>query len=154
MQSTLSPSIYEGAGEFRYRDECRGAEVALTPVGEALKSATPGAARSAVLMTAGPLAWKCFEQLQYSVLGAEVDIIAYITSRHFCLLDFGKVYSSALAAFALAGTPGPLVMGTGFDRTGSYHDPLILFFVAAAIAAALMTRLGPYRSGSQQTVPT
>jgi hypothetical protein len=45
-------------------------------------------------------------------------------------------------------------MGAGFDRTGSYRDPLILFLVAAAIAAALMTRLGPYRFGSQQTVPT
>ena len=86
-------------------------------------------------------------------LGAEVDIIAYITSRYFGLLDFGKVYSSALAAFALAGALGPLVMGAGFDRTGSYRDPLILFFVAAAIAAALMTRLGPYRFGAQQTVP-
>src|SRR5580658_955998 len=87
-------------------------------------------------------------------LGAEVDIIAYITSRYFGLLDFGKVYSSVLAAFALAGALGPLVMGAGFDRTGSYRDPLILFLVAAAIAAALMTRLGPYRFGSQQTVPT
>jgi MFS family permease len=85
-------------------------------------------------------------------LGAEVDIIAYITSRYFGLLDFGKVYSSALAAFALAGALGPLVMGTEFDRTGSYRDPLIVFFVAAAIAAALMTRLGPYRFGAQQTV--
>jgi cyanate permease len=86
-------------------------------------------------------------------LGAEVDIIAYITSRYFGLLDFGKVYSSALAAFALAGALGPLVMGAGFDRTGSYRDPLILFFVAAAVAAVLMTRLGPYRFGAPQTVP-
>jgi MFS family permease len=86
-------------------------------------------------------------------LGAELDIIAYMTSRHFGLLDFGKVYSSAVAAFALAGALGPLVMGAGFDRTGSYRDPLILFFVATAIAAALMTRLGPYRFGAEQTVP-
>jgi hypothetical protein len=28
-----------------------------------------------------------------------------------------------------------------------------MFFVAAVIAAALMTRLGPYRFGAQQTVP-
>jgi MFS family permease len=85
-------------------------------------------------------------------LGAEVDIIAYITSRYFGLLDFGKVYSSALAAFALAGAIGPLVMGFGFDRTGSYRYPLRVFIVASAIGAALMTRLGPYRFGAQQTV--
>jgi MFS family permease len=85
-------------------------------------------------------------------LGAEVDVITYTTSRYFGLLDFGKVYSSALAAFALVGALGPLVMGAGFDRTGSYRDPLILFFAAAAFAAVLMTRLGPYRFGAPQTV--
>jgi MFS family permease len=86
-------------------------------------------------------------------LGAEVDIIAYLTSRYFGLRDFGKVYSSAFAAFALAGALGPLVMGLGFDRTGSYRGPLILFFVAAMAAAGLMTRLGPYRFSPSQTVP-
>jgi MFS family permease len=86
-------------------------------------------------------------------LGAEIDIIAYITSRYFGLLDFGKIYSSALAAFACAGALGPLVMGAVFDRTGSYRDALLVFFVASAIGAALMTRLGPYRFGVQQTVP-
>jgi MFS family permease len=78
-------------------------------------------------------------------LGAEVDIIAYITSRYFGLLDFGKVYSSALAAFALAGAIGPIIMGAGFDRTGSYRGPLLAFFCATIIATVLMTRLGPYR---------
>jgi MFS family permease len=86
-------------------------------------------------------------------LGAEIDIIAYMTSRYFGLLDFGKVYSSALAAFALAGALGPLLMGEGFDRTGSYRDPLLVFLVASVIGAALMTRLGPYRFGGRQTVP-
>lgn len=86
-------------------------------------------------------------------LGAEVDIIAYITSRYFGLLDFAKVYSSAFAAFALAGAIGPLVMGAEFDRTGSYRDPLLVFFVASASGAALMTRLGPYRFGVQHAAP-
>jgi MFS family permease len=81
-------------------------------------------------------------------LGAEVDLIPYLTSRYFGLLDFGKVYSSAFAAFALAGALGPLIMGAGFDRTGSYRDPLIFFFVAVVVAAVLMTRLGPYRFGA------
>jgi MFS family permease len=61
------------------------------------------------------------------------------------LRDFGKVYSCLFAAFALAGALGPLIMGAGFDRTGSYRDPLIAFLAAAMFAAALITRLGPYR---------
>jgi cyanate permease len=78
-------------------------------------------------------------------LGAEIDLIPYLTSRYFGLLNFGIVYSSAFAAFALAGALGPLIMGEGFDRTGSYSRPLIGFIVATLCAAVLMTRLGPYR---------
>jgi MFS family permease len=85
-------------------------------------------------------------------LGAELDIIAYLTSRYFGLRAFGAIYSSLVAAFALAGALGPLVMGAGFDRTGSYRGPLIAFLFAALVAAALMTRLGPYRFRAQQPV--
>jgi len=84
-------------------------------------------------------------------LGAEVDIIAYLTSRYFGLRAFGEIYSWAFAAFALAGALGPLIMGAGFDLTGSYRVPLIAFLAATVIAVVLMTRLGPYRyRGSAQ----
>jgi cyanate permease len=78
-------------------------------------------------------------------LGAEIDLIPFLTSRYFGLLEFGKVYSSAFAAFALAGALGPLIMGAGFDRTGSYSRPLIGFLAATLCATVLITRLGPYR---------
>jgi MFS family permease len=78
-------------------------------------------------------------------LGAEVDLIPYLASRYFGMRDFGKVYSSLFAAFALAGALGPLIMGAGFDRTESYRGPLLAFFCATIAATALMTRLGPYR---------
>ena len=85
-------------------------------------------------------------------LGAEIDLIPYLTSRYFGLLNFGKVYSSIFAAFALAGALGPLIMGAGFDRTGSYRDPLIAFFLATVIAAALISRLGSYRFCTPQSI--
>jgi MFS family permease len=78
-------------------------------------------------------------------LGAEVDLIAYLIGRYFGLRAFGKVYSSAFAAFALAGALGPLLMGAGFDLTGSYRVPLIAFLAATTVAVVLMSRLGPYR---------
>jgi cyanate permease len=78
-------------------------------------------------------------------LGAELDLIAYLISRYFGLCAFGKVYSFAFAGFALAGALGPLIMGAGFDSTGSYRLPLAYFCVATLAAAVLMTRLGPYR---------
>jgi MFS family permease len=78
-------------------------------------------------------------------LGSELDLIAYLISRYFGLRAFGRVYSSAFAAFALAAALGPLIMGAGFDLTGSYRAPLIAFLAATVIGAVLMTRLGPYK---------
>jgi MFS family permease len=78
-------------------------------------------------------------------MGAEVDIIAYLTSRYFGLRAFGEIYGYAFAAFALAGGLGPLLMGFGFERTGSYGVPLAGFFTATLVAVVLMIRLGPYR---------
>ncbi|MGA7315559.1 MAG: hypothetical protein WBX22_16460, partial [Silvibacterium sp.] len=48
------------------------------------------------------------------------------------------------------GALGPLLMGAGFDRTGSYHAPLAALFVSSLLATWLMTRLGPYRYPSRQ----
>ena len=81
-------------------------------------------------------------------LGAEVDLIPYLTARYFGLRALGKIYASAFAAFALAGALGPLVMGAGFDLTGSYSAVLIAFFVATLLAAMLISRLGPYRAAA------
>jgi MFS family permease len=85
-------------------------------------------------------------------LGAELDIIAYLTSRYFGLRAFGTIYSLVVAAFAVAGALGPLIMGAGFDKTGSYRVPLVAFLFATLIAAVLMTRLGPYEYDAQQPV--
>jgi MFS family permease len=78
-------------------------------------------------------------------MGAEVDIIAYLTSRYFGLRAFGEIYGYAFGAFALAGGIGTFLMGFGFDLTGSYRTPLVGFFAATLVAIVLMTRLGPYR---------
>ncbi len=78
-------------------------------------------------------------------MGAEGDIIAYSLSRYFGLKAFGTAYGYAFGAFVLAGAFGPLLMGAGFDRTHSYTVPLGGFLVAMLAAAAIMTRLGPYK---------
>jgi SAM-dependent methyltransferase len=58
MRSLANFGILKRAGNQKF---------ALTALGEALKSGAPGAVRSTILVTAGPMVWKCFEQLQYSV---------------------------------------------------------------------------------------
>lgn len=78
-------------------------------------------------------------------MGAEVDIIAFLTSRYFGLRAFGEIYGYAFASYTLAGALGPWLMGLGFDRSGSYGSILVGFLIATLLAAALMTKLGSYR---------
>jgi MFS family permease len=77
-------------------------------------------------------------------MGAEADIIAFLTSRYFGLRSFGEIYGYLFATFSLAGAVGPVLMGVGFDRLGSYRAPLLVFLVATLAATLLVTRLGPY----------
>lgn len=78
-------------------------------------------------------------------MGAEGDLIAYCSSRYFGLRSFGEIYGYLFAAFTLSGAIGPLLMAAGFDRTGSYRLPILLFVALTITATVLMSRLGPYR---------
>ena len=80
-------------------------------------------------------------------MGAEGDLIAYLTSRYFGLKAFGELYGYAFGIFVLAGACGALLMGIGFDKTGSYTVPLLGFLAAVIVAIILFSRLGPYRYG-------
>jgi predicted MFS family arabinose efflux permease len=88
----------------------------------------------------------CFAALLVGLgVGAEVDIIGYLTSRYFGLRSFGEIFGWIWAVFGVSGGAGAYLMGVGFDKTGSYTVPLAGFFCAALLAMLLMTRLGPYR---------
>jgi MFS family permease len=79
--------------------------------------------------------------------GAEIDIMAFLFSRYFGLPTLGSTFGFAFGAFVLAGGVGPLLMGLAFDRTGSYRLAMGIFATATLLAAALISRLGPYRYG-------
>jgi hypothetical protein len=55
------------AGLGILRTEPDGQRFALTPLGEAMKSAAPGAARATLLSLAGPLFWKAFGEYMHSL---------------------------------------------------------------------------------------
>jgi MFS family permease len=78
-------------------------------------------------------------------IGAEVDIVAYLTSRYFGLRFYGAIFGWIWAVFGVSGGLGAYLMGLGFDKTGSYRTPLIGFFCAAVLAVLLIVTLGPYR---------
>ena len=86
-------------------------------------------------------------------MGAEGDIIAYLVGRYFGLRAFGEIYGYTFAAFTFGGVIGPLLMGIGFDSTGSYQLVLGVFVIASLIAVGLINRLGPYQEWTETGEP-
>lgn len=77
-------------------------------------------------------------------IGAEFDILGYFVSRYAGLKAFGRVYGLMLASFQLGGGIGPVIMGLGFDRAGSYTAVLWAFAGLFVITCILLAGLGPY----------
>jgi len=76
--------------------------------------------------------------------GAEFDIIAYLASRYFGLLNYSKIYSALFVSFAVGAAAAPAVFGAVFDRTGSYDA---IFSVSAGLflfGSVLLLFLGKY----------
>lgn len=86
-------------------------------------------------------------------LGAEVDVMGYLTSRYFGLRAFGVIYGVIFGAFAIGGGLGAYLMGAAFDATGSYALPLVLFSITALAGTGFMLLLGPYRYGPRALEP-
>ncbi|GAA3999918.1 MFS transporter [Sphingomonas humi] len=68
--------------------------------------------------------------------GAELDLLAYLTTRYFGLRSYGKTYGLLYAGVAFAGGIGPLAFAALAERAGSYD-------VSFAVAAALFAIGGP-----------
>ena len=60
-------------------------------------------------------------------VGAEVDVIVYLATRHFGLKAFGALYGGLLVALSVGTALGPLAATEVFDKTGAYD----LFFWGA-----------------------
>ncbi len=72
---------------------------------------------------AGPTAFVAAMLVGLAV-GAEVDVIAYVTSRYFGPLSFSRIYGTFYGAYSLSGGIGPLLTAESVDRTGDYQFAL------------------------------
>ena len=77
-------------------------------------------------------------------LGAELDLMAYITSRYFELTFFGTLFGTIGGFVTLAGGMGPVLLNLVFDATGSYVPALLGAIPVSLAAALLFLLLGPY----------
>ncbi|MBT7953029.1 MAG: MFS transporter [Gammaproteobacteria bacterium] len=77
-------------------------------------------------------------------LGAEVQLLAYLTGRYFGLRTFAATYGLLFAALLTGSALSPLAFGFSHDTTGSYVS-ILTVCVGINILAVIMTGfLGPY----------
>lgn len=77
-------------------------------------------------------------------VGAEGDVLGYVTSRFFGVRNFGTIYGVVSGAFALGAGVGPLAMSGMIDNFGSYELVVPLLFCALILCALLFVTLGSY----------
>ncbi|QIB67736.1 MFS transporter [Kineobactrum salinum] len=75
-------------------------------------------------------------------LGAEVDVMAYLSSRYFGLRNFGALFGVVVAALTLGAAFGPLAAGATFDYHQSYTPFLVLTMVLVTVSGLALLTLG------------
>ncbi len=77
-------------------------------------------------------------------IGAELDLLGFLTSRYFGLRAFGQIYALLFMAFMLGASLGPIVYGNAYDARGSYVDMLLLATGLVVSVCVLIIFLPPY----------
>lgn len=83
-------------------------------------------------------------------LGAEVDAVAYLTSRYFGLRSYGVMYAVLGGTYGVGTGVGSALGGFGFDLFGSYDQWIFLLMAGGLLSIILVLTLGlPGRSRSE-----
>ena len=83
-------------------------------------------------------------------LGAELDIMAYLTSRYFKAESFGMMFGTIGGFVGLAGATGPVILNRVYDLTQSYVPALWGILPVCVISATLFLLMGPYPTTPEQ----
>jgi MFS family permease len=85
--------------------------------------------------------------------GAELDLIAYLTSRYFGLKYYGAIYGAQFAFFAMGAGLGPPMFGFVFDFTASYTPILLVSAVLFFVGGMILLLMGPYPGDDREGAP-
>jgi OFA family oxalate/formate antiporter-like MFS transporter len=81
--------------------------------------------------------------------GAESDVIAYLASRYFGMLAYGRIYGFLYMPFGIFASISPVLYGYTRDVTGSYDQMLIIAMGLFLIGGTLLLTLGRYPDWSR-----
>lgn len=73
---------------------------------------------------------------------AEVDLVAFLSSRYFGMKAYGKIYGWQLTAFYLGAAIGPFSAGLAYDAFGSYLPTLYFAAGSLTFGAIVIGTLG------------
>jgi predicted MFS family arabinose efflux permease len=76
--------------------------------------------------------------------GAELDLLAFLSSRYFGLKHYGAIYGALYVFFSIGAGIAPAGFGRAYDVFGNYNIVLSVVAVMSIIGAALMLMLGKY----------
>ncbi len=77
-------------------------------------------------------------------LGAEIDMLAYLTSRYFGVANFGRIYGILFVSFLVGTSLGPYAFGLTFENYGSYREVLMYAVLVILVSSALTLSLPGY----------
>jgi MFS family permease len=106
----------------------------------------------------GPLACLVAVSLFGFSAGGQLQMLVYLTTRHFGLLAFGTIFGFLSSALTIASAVGPVAAGRLADLTGDYRMMLMIGIPLSAIGGLVMLSVGDYpevraaRALARQTV--
>lgn len=77
-------------------------------------------------------------------IGAEFDVMGYLTSRYSGLVSYGVIFGFLFSAFELGAGIGAVALGYCHDITGEYTLALWIMSGLALLSCVLAALLGPY----------
>jgi MFS family permease len=77
--------------------------------------------------------------------GAEYDLLAFMASRYFQGPAQNAVLGASLSFFNAGAVLSPILAGGLYEANGTYAQGLAIVVPGCLLAAAIVTRLGPYR---------
>lgn len=77
-------------------------------------------------------------------LGAELDVVAYLASRHLGMRSFGVLFGAISGLVSFGVGMGPVLVNYIYDTTRSYYPALWLYIPGCLISSALFLSLGRF----------
>lgn len=83
--------------------------------------------------------------------GAELDLLAFLTSRYFGVSHYGAIFGGIYAFFTVGSGLAPLIYARTFDLLGTYRPMLMAAATFLAVAICLLLSLGRYPNPLDRT---